>query len=183
MRAPSLTSMPSVWPRSSMSCTAYTKGRFVRSVMCLCGQSACSAGAMVWSSFCLNVSLAMRALSKWTGRRAHGMLLAEHLGCPLLAQSRHELLRCKCPLLTQSGHCAKTYSALHVSGRRQSTRRPKAQLSPRRTTQVDPLRSQNGGLFVLSWVAPTRRTYQILSLHYDGAISHFCNSRRDGIRF
>ena len=52
---------------------------------------------------------------------------------------------------------------------RRSTRRPKAQLPPRRTALVDPLHSQNGGRFVLSWVVPTRRTYPILSLHYDGA--------------
>ena len=53
--------------------------------------------------------------------------------------------------------------------RRKSTRRPKAPLPLRRTAPVDPLHSQNGDHFVLSWVVPTRRTYPILSLHYDGA--------------
>src|SRR4249919_2970924 len=38
----------------------------------------------------------------------------------------------------------------HARGRR-STRRPKAQMLPRKKAVVDPLRSQNGGHFVLSW--------------------------------
>ena len=91
----------------------------------------------------------------------------------LMALSGHRLVRCTCPLLTQSGHCAKTYSARRVRGAR-LTQRPKAQLPPRLTATVDPPRSQNGDHFVLSWVAPARRTFPILSLHYDGAVSPFC---------
>ena len=67
---------------------------------------------------------------------------------------------------------AKTYSARHV--RRGSTRRPKAPLPPHLAATVDSLRSQNGDHFVFSWAVPTRRTYLILSLHYDGAVSYFC---------
>ena len=67
---------------------------------------------------------------------------------------------------------AKTYSARHV--RRGSTRRPKAPLPPHLAATVDSLRSQNGDHFVFSWAVPTRRTYLILSLHYDGAVSYSC---------
>jgi hypothetical protein len=51
------------------------------------------------------------------------------------------------------------WKASRTSLRRRSTRRPKAQLPPCLTAPVDPLHSQNGGHFVLSWVVPTRRTY------------------------
>ena len=64
-----------------------------------------------------------------------------------------------CPLGHPVSHCKclETYSARHVSGRR-STRRPKAQLPPRRTAPADQVHSQNGGHFDLSWAIPTRRT-------------------------
>ena len=59
---------------------------------------------------------------------------------------------------------------LAVSGRR-STRRPKAQLPPRRTGLADGLQSES--VLVLSWVVPARRTGPILSVYSDTAVPLF----------